>query len=512
MSGKEKCALALFAAYAKHTGAHFDEATEQRLLSRFGNDGHAAAVYARAGSRYLEAVADKALLDGNVHPATAKALATVEKFGIPLHGLYSYVMKPSEIMGRDVPDYIGKLYERHLQDHGSQSEHIWRANEAKELKSLKERTLGAVSPIYRDYVEKYFDKHIQGGQLYGKSNPTNPWAKLGRNAVGNLVNWNPLITTLNAFEFTPKALAYAVERQGVQGISTVLHALGDYWGTTGGKFWARIPELDKVGVYGLAHQGQGIAGSGLHSLMDVTENPLRGASYILGERIAPGMGRDALEKIAFVSRFGDEPMAFMDAQGTDVLALMRYAFSSNRMYLHMVNESRKGNVKALGALAAFSAMAVIQTGTSSAIPLPGPLYDAMPDDLKQAISDFDKKVPIANLAQKFLGTDLSASTRPLSAPALGAGLAMATTDIKGAFTHAGKAASAVSEGEYGDAVSHAVQSFFSGAQVAKVPGINLTTKRIVDSLAGVLSDDLTIDEVPEDIMKRTRLYQEPKYD
>lgn len=493
MAENTQCDLGLFAAYAKHLGAKFDESELGKKLK----DIHSKAVYGRANARYYENAAEEALKTNPPQGFTAQALDFMDRLGIPAKEIVGFTATPEYFLGKQAVDAVNKVQMDYLTKYGKGNRAVWDRVYKPQIQALRKQFQGTENPMFADIADKYWGKHENGGQIEGLKAPKNPFSRVARQAVGNLVQWNPMITALNVFEFTPKALAYAME-QGRP--DAVLKGMAAYFQKTGGKFWDKIPELDQLGVYGVQEQGM--------SLLDLTENPLRGLAYYVGEAMAPGQGLEALEKIAFVSRLGNEPMIFLDHAGTDTLALMRYSLSATKMYLHMLDGVRQAKPEAFAALAAFSAMNAIQTGGASAIPAPA--YAVLPEELKQSIAEFDDATGL-NLAKHTFGTSFTEQVQPLAAPVLGAGLSIASQDIKGTGSALVRAAESAEEGNYTETAARILQATFALGQLGTIPGVNLTSKRVVDQLAKVAADEITLDELPGEVLEATKLYNEPEF-
>jgi len=493
-SENAQCALGLFAAYAKKSGTIIDE----DALAKSLKTPHAKAIYARAATRAEEAAA-QAAMNQNVSPW----LKYADKFGFHPVEIFAYTASPEAYLGKEVVDRVNALYMDYVTKHGKGNREIWKAQYKPQIRAIEEEVSQNIPDLFKDYAARYFEKHASGGQIEGLITPSNPFSKVARQAVGNLVSWNPLITALNAFEFTPKALAYAFESGNP---AAVLKGMATYFSKTGGQFWKRIPELEKLGVYGFNTDDSVMSRV---NLLNLTENPLRGLSYYVGEAIQPGKGMEALERIAFVSKLGNEPLIFLDHTGTDTLALMRYSLASTKMYLRMLDGIRKGNVGSMAALTAFSAMNAIQTGGASAIP--APIYAILPDDIKEQIAEFDDATGL-NITKHFLGTDYTKQVQPLGLPILGAGLNIASEDIKGTGRALVKGSEALQEGNLTEAGARILQATFAAGQLGTIPGVNLTSKRFVDVLAEVAAGEVDAEptEVLTEFAKKTKLLNEPE--
>lgn len=369
---------------------------------------------------------------------------------------------------------------------------IWESVAVPEIEKLKLSAAGKVDPIYGDYLEKYFDFQTQGGQLYANKGGQSVLNVLVRNAVGNLVSWNPMIATLNVFEYVPKATSYAL--MNGQSPTVVLKAMGNLMRKTGGNPFGRVAEWEARGIY-----GTGPANTNPLNFLERSEDLLRNLSASLGDVMgqAPEL---AVEKVAFVNRFGNELQPYWSLAGSESVSLMRFAFASNKMYLNflsqMVSGLRNNDMaqagKAASALAMFSIATAIQTGATSAIPVPVAFVLKKADpDTYEAIKEFDQENPALNIA-KYLGLDISEKIQPVGGFALGVGYNIATTDVQGGLQSIGSIPGDLKEGELGLAGARLLDGFLGIGQVARIPGVNLSTKRLSKALVKQLEEDAEI--------------------
>lgn len=497
-----QCALGLVMNYAKHTGSVVDEAALDQMIK----DPHSKAVTANGSNNYLESVNRRAIETMDKESFTYKALRIMDDIGVPAHQMYTWFADPESILGKKVVDNIQRLYQHHLKNYGRDAEEVWRSQYAPQVKKIEKALEGQIDPMFNDYAAKYFKQHASGGQIYGLKAPSNPIVKLVNNAVSNLVAWNPMITTMNAFEFMPKAMAHILEEGGDPAL--LARAISRYAEETGGKFWTKIKRLEDAGVYGVKDHSYssrfGRVGKFLaeKDLIGITENPLRGLSYILGEEMQKAglnsSATKALEKVAFINRFGNEPMVFLDSGAKEVLTLMRYSISATKMYMNMLNGARQGNPKAIAALTAFSALTALQTGASSAVPMP---IDFLGDkvvgddykDLKQTIDKY-------SISQGLLNTDLNQVTRPVGGLAISIGGTLVNQNLKAAASNAGKSIEAAREGDLLLAGNRFLEAYLSAGQLARIPGVNLASKKFV----GAISDVLEGDDAEEAFRKKFR--------
>jgi hypothetical protein len=502
MSDKISCALGLLSSYAKQLGA---KVNETELFNNL-KDVHAKAAYAKADIRYTES------LGQNAKPPTgytAKGLEFMKNLGFPELGLYAHIANPDAILGNGITDKIEALYHQHLENVKT---HGWDYDKARyefqqTVKPQIQKMYGdaylslmKTAPEKLDYMDKYFTAHQNGGALYGTWQPSGPIGKMARNLIKNFIDWNPALVMYHSLEFVPKALAYSIEHGNpINGPAALFGAMGDFWKATGGNFTKHIPELEAKGVYGTHDSGPGF--NGIHRLVDVSENPIRGLSYFLGQRLGTG-GSHAVEKVAFVHRFGNEPLSAIDGTGFNELGLMRYSIAQGKMYLHLLQNVKNPN--ALAALTAFSLMNTIQTGAKSAIPLP--VQQLMPPEWKNSLDELDKVLP-TNLIQKMFNTDLSGKASPLAMPQVGVPLAMVADTLKSTGSNFKQASEAMRAGDPKAAATRIVQALFGIGQLKTIPGVNVATKHAIDAIAEQIVGET--DNAPIEFLKKSHIYVEP---
>jgi hypothetical protein len=419
--------------------------------------------------------------------------------GIDARQLGAYFRDPSALLGEPVVEKINALYRQHLAD-PTRSPESWKDAFRPQIKALRKQVEAGLPPQMRDYAAKYFDHHEVGGEFYPPGADFDPLMTPVRNVVGNLVSWSPIITVQNGFEFLPKAMAHA----GMSGASplAVFKAMGNLMSKSGGNPFQMLPEWQARGIYGL-NRGTPKPWNYLQQ----SENLLRNLSASLGEVLGQAP-EYAVEKVAFVPRLGNSAQVYWTNSGRNSVTLMRYSISAAKMYSGMLgaaaNGIRTGNLQqaanAAGAFAAFSAMTALQTGGASAIPAPVAfLWQKADPDSYEALKEFDKEFPALNMA-KYLGMDLVDKTQPLAMPVLGLGYSLVNQDINSAATSAAQVPMDLKEGEFGVAGARLVDSIMGVGQLARIPGINLSTKRLSRALVKQLEED---SEINMDYLKRS---------
>jgi hypothetical protein len=389
----------------------------------------------------------------------------------------------------DKADFIQKV--RPAMENMGKAKQIWDATAAPQIEQIKLAAAGNTDPVLGDYLDKYFAFQSQGGQLYANKGGHSVLNVLVRNAVGNLTAWNPMIATMNVFEYVPKATSYAL--MNGQSPTVVLKALSNLMTKTGGKPFARVADWEARGIYGTG------APAGPLNYLEQSEGLLRNLSASLGEVMgqAPEL---AVEKVAFVNRFGNEMQPYWSSAGAESVSLMRFAFASNKMYLNFFGQMamgiKNGDMaqagKAAAALAMFSIATSIQTGGISAIPAPVAFILKETDpELYETIKEIDQENPALNIA-KHVGLNISEKMQPAGGFAVGVGYSVAQNDVVGGLKSAGMVLGDLKEGELGLAGARLVDASLGVGQVARIPGVNLSTKRLSKALVKQLEEDAEI--------------------
>lgn len=365
---------------------------------------------------------------------------------------------------------------------------VWEEFSKPKIDQIEALLRDTSDPIYGSYLADYFKFQSAGGQLYANKGGSSVLNVLVRNAVGNLVSWNPMIATMNVFEYVPKATSYAL--MNGQSPAVVIKAMSNLMKKSNGNPFSHVAEWHDRGIYGTIQPGSKF------NYLEKSEALLRNLSASLGEVMgqAPEL---AVEKVAFANRFGNEMQPYWTSAGAESVALMRFAFASNKMYLNFFGQMalglHQGDMgkagKAAAALAAFSVATAIQTGGISALPAPVAYVLKQTDpDMYDSIKELDQEAPYLNLA-KNLGLDIAEKTQPLGGFAVGVGYSVAQQDVQGGLQSLGKIPMDLKEGEFGLAGARMVLGMLGVGQVGRIPGVNHTTKRISSAIVNRLQED-----------------------
>lgn len=434
----------------------------------------------------------------------------VEKtLDLDLPSFRGLILKPFDLFeGIDNPSHplheMITLQEEHVKAHPNLDAYeVYQKEVSERVAELANRVeFEYADPVIQKYWNEYVDYTINGGDLYrgianqrlGRSGLVrNPIMKKLGDFLGNFVTQNPMIALYNVFEFMPKAMVFALDKSNgdlVKAWGSIFKAMAQTMDATGGKFWTKVPELEAQGIYhkGLS-TGEGKIAKffqdriGISNVVDGTENPLRTTAHYLGEALGPGLGAEAVEKIAFQYRIGNTPMALRSVEGAATLHLMRYGLEAMRLYGGMWNTAIPGlkpgvtpqqRMNAIGGLVLFHMMTAAQTGVSSTIPQP--LWLAMPEDMKEEIQAFDTKYSAlggGGLLSPSL--EISKMQRPFSGLAFGAGLQFMNDTIQRSATKLASVPATAADKGLDQATWDAFEGLFGIMMLGRTPGINWTS-------------------------------------
>lgn len=509
MADDIQCALGIFQNYAKQHGAVADE-TE---LNKEINDPHSQSVYANGSLKY-----NKSIGNPIPDPLWQKGMEFMSGRKDLVMDVLHYIKRADSVLGKSITDQVEKIYQDHLADVKSKgleidkAKYLWEENAVPKISKLYYDSFKEMSksePNKMQYLNDYFDNHIKGGRLYAGSGKQTIIGRLTKNLLNNFISWNPALVAYHALEATPKLMAYAVEHGGTP--ADVITAIAEHLKANGGNPFGQASDMVEKGLYGLHDEGQGYFKSNVHRLVDLSENPLRGVAYRLGEKLGTG-GTHAVENIAFVYRYGNEPMLAMTPAGLNDFGMMRYTLGQSQFLLHLTTQAAKGDMKALGALAAFSAVNAMQTGFKSLVP--APLNAVLPQDIKDSIQALDDAVPGANFVKKFTGSDFSDRTAPLSFPSVGVPLAMVNEATKSSGRAFKQASDEAQQGNLPGVAAKIVQGLWGIGQLDSIKGVNILTNRgvsaVADQLTGNTDNADFVQGAGEDFLKKVHLKQEAK--
>lgn len=202
---------------------------------------------------------------------------------------------------------------------------------ASDVDNLTPEAKGQAAHWMRDLREGY--------PFYGKSGTI--YDKVKGNVISNALDFSGTILAGNPLEFMIKA-------PSVYGITPTFKGLINLTKETKGNLWSTIPRLQEAGVYGMerlpvkkvlgsTHLAslQNAYNAVNEKLMNVTDRPLKNLAFAVGEA-KNGDGLEAVEKIAFKNRWGNDPR--LGRSNGDAITLMNYTLNT----YHMMGGMAKG--------------------------------------------------------------------------------------------------------------------------------------------------------------------------
>lgn len=247
------------------------------------------------------------------------------------------IMKPADIMPDHVTgpvfEYLDKFFaENYNNMHSARS--AYRSGINSVLDSVSP-SIDTLDPAIRGQAAHWMRDLKDGYPFYGKSGTI--WDKARNSAVSNVLDFSGTVLLGNPLEMIVKAPA-------LYGIKPTLRGLIEYAKETKFNPLAKIPELEKAGVYGMDRGASKIPiiGSLLNAYnkaaettMAFTDRPLKNLAYSIG-KLDGGSGVEAVEKIAFKNRWGNDPR--LGRSSKDAITLMNYTMNT----YHMMGGMAKG--------------------------------------------------------------------------------------------------------------------------------------------------------------------------
>lgn len=474
---------------------HIDDAAVEQALK---DDPHALAQYAESSTKANSAVAQAALANPNSMQGKV-AQAFEQATGIGAAEPLRFTARMDEVFGEQRVAPVIKLLEDFQAANplphsagisDAQLETMRTAQRSLYNKTVVPQLAKMVDPsglpleLQGSWVD-YINSEIKGVSVFGVGTSKNPFVKAIKNTLGNLVSNNPTIALYNLYEIAPKMQVYAIQNGGAGAQKAVATAMANFAKKSGGKAWARVPEYEAAGIYG-NKQATGIAGKvekaiGVSNLVDTTENPLRGLMYELGEAIEPGSGRRAVEQMAYAYRPGNMPFMLRSKEGELTVHLMRYGIETMKFYGKLWKNAVAGpdlktKVNSAAALITMHGLLAVQGGVKGSVPLP--LWEALPEDVRDDLEALDDEVPFLNLSKKVMGIDASKAMQPLGGIAFGVGGSIMTTNLGTGIRDVVQSPSTALEDPTNGAMQ-LLQGALEVGQITKIPGVNLTTTRLL---------------------------------
>lgn len=282
--------------------------------------------------------------------------------------LLNDLRNPSGIFGEE---YIQPVHQYIVEHHQAFADDLF----SKEAKSAYydgiEEVINSLPDLHPDLeyaADRYKSFYMKGGELYGRDQG-NAVIGAGSSLVKNTLQNSPTVITGNVFEGAIKLPTFYP--------TTLLPAIGKALQESGGNIFGKIPELEAKGVYGSslgledATLGSRFGGILKEGLIGITDNPLKNIAYFAGE-LADGDGLKAVQKIAFVPRFGDTPMVYYHSGSRLAVQFLGYTINTYKMYAQMYKDLFNPATAPTAArqLITYHAMAGLIGGAGAALPQP----------------------------------------------------------------------------------------------------------------------------------------------
>lgn len=449
----------------------------------------AKAAFAHNSNKYDSALAQDVALRHKNHIDTIASGNMQKLFGSKLGSFLTLPKDPGVILGEQFIQPLTDALQRHaeyVEANGSSPQH-YKETVSPVVRDLKGRIQDNFSDSGRiNYANRYLTAWETGGKFYNAGSDVAQHANYLANTITkNLVANNPFITIANVFEFMPKAL-------GIYGPQATAKGMIEFAKAAGGNPFKRVPALEGKAVYDTPHQGL----FGKFDLINVTETPLRGLSYYVGEA-AGKSGLEGVEKIAFRYRPGREPLILMEHGSAASVALMRFSIESAKMYGQWYKNILTGSARQKGeaamGLALFHAMTALQTGAASSVP--APLWGLMSDEQKDSIKELDDLLG-TNLLKHITGQEFQADrVQPVGGVSFGLGYDLANSAINQGYKGTQQAIESFQDGDYAAAGVEFAKGMLSAGQTV-VPGLNTSVRKVGDIILDTMSGETAPEDVP----------------
>lgn len=500
VSPLNECFGAIFAAKGRNAGTAF---SDDMISNEFRAKDHPTERYV---SHSAEGEQEHFVLSRSLDKTLDQAAKIFEQYtGLNVQHSAQFFQQPASIFGeaytKPVLDAMAQARELH------RTSGIDKAQFDQMLKGPLKQAQAKIDSLpqqLRYRAQLWLDDMAKGETIFGEAKSRSPIEIVTGNALGNLFTNNPAVALYNVFEYLPKATAWAIQNTD-DPAGVLMRSMSRFVNdaTAAGGLHKRIPSLEAIGVYGDAPTGpvssRFFKKFGIGDVMDLTENPLRGLAYYLGEESSIG-GAKALEDIAFVYRPGNEPEFMRGRTNRAATALMRFSVGSMQMYGGLAKRVMQGDRKAAAALLAFHVLTAAQTGAASTIPKP--IYLALPDDMKENLKEMSG-------LSGLLGLDLAESTQPFGGVAFGLGYNIATNDLKALAKIPGGISDGIQDGDWGKAAYEGSLGVLMAGQLGRIPMVNNSTLRMFKVATRAWADnEAHLGYMSEELMKEYKLLAE----
>jgi len=301
---------------------------------------------------------------------------------------------PSGLFGEDrvkpVIDFVTQHYKKNsgnLQNRQSQyTAGIKKVFSSIDVSDLKESRKGA----WKNY--QHFYEH--GGELY-TSGSGSKVGSLVTNLAGNTIQSSPTVLLGNILEGTVKLPALYP--------TTFLQGLAK--GIWKGKGIFKIPELEALGLYGREYAGKENAPiwDKIGTLIELSDVPFKNALYYAGElKGGESEGLRAVQRGAFLPRFGDLPSVYYSTAGRNDVRFLSYTVNTWKLYADfgkgLLTGSGEGRLKSAYGLSVLTSLPFALGGLRGGIPEPiANMIGVFSPDTKEVIEE--SSTPLSGFVQ-----------------------------------------------------------------------------------------------------------------
>ena len=282
-----------------------------------------------------------------------------------------HAMKPADFLPQDVTEPVFNfLNDFYAKNHGNMN--AARGQYFGSIKQLIKEVQPAVDklePAAKGEAAHWMRDLREGYPFYGQGKTF--IGGMVSNSVKNVLDFSGTVFLGNPIEFIVKA-------PSVYGIRPTFDGLIELTKTTKGNYWAKIPELEELGVYGYeppakaSNAIKAAYGKLADGAMAVSDRPFKNWAYATGKAKAGSKegGLEAVEQIMFKNRFGNDPR--IARKNADAVTLMNYTLNTYHMLGGMARGLAVHGKRAESArqLAMWTALTAGIGGPAALIPAP----------------------------------------------------------------------------------------------------------------------------------------------
>lgn len=238
------------------------------------------------------------------------------------------VMKPEDFMPKEVTEPVFQYLDNFFSDNHNNLGQARQAYKAGIRQVINEIDLDKLNPSIKGEVLHWTRDLLDGYPFYKKQGTfLEGWKS---NIISNTLDFSGTILLGNPLEFLVKSPAVYGFKPTVKGVSLALKESNN-------NIWAKIPEVEKAGGYGIKIPEK--SSSSLKKaytfindkVMGITDTPLKNVAYYTGKSTdgKVSSGAQAIEKIAFKNRWGNDPR--LGRSSKDAITLMNYTMNTYHM-------------------------------------------------------------------------------------------------------------------------------------------------------------------------------------